>query len=96
MIRDMIISKFENVEIAKVVGCSPNTVRNIRLNLQCLRYENTKAPLNGGEERLAAIAVAVVDCHENSNAVLSSDWIDIRLYSSEQGSQQARLTRLFC
>lgn len=46
MIRDMIISKFENVEIAKAVGCSPNTVRNVRLNLHV--YGNTKAPPNGG------------------------------------------------
>ena len=48
MIRDMILSKsFKNaVEIAKVAGCSPVTVRNIRLNLHV--YGNTKAPPNGG------------------------------------------------
>jgi len=46
MIRDMIISKCENVEIAKAVPCSLVTVRNIRLNLQV--YGSTKAPPNGG------------------------------------------------
>jgi hypothetical protein len=46
MIRDMITSKFENVEIAKVIGYSPNTVRSIGLNAPF--YRTTKAPLNGG------------------------------------------------
>jgi len=52
MIRDMIISKFENAEIAKAVGCGPNTVRNIRLNLYI--YGSTKAPqtLADGSEAL--------------------------------------------
>ena len=46
MIRDMIISKCKNAEIAKAVPCSVVTVRNIRLNLHT--YGSTKAPPNGG------------------------------------------------
>src|SRR5580704_9367556 len=46
MIRDMIISKCENVEIAKAVPCSLVTGRHLRLNLQ--GYGSTKAPPNGG------------------------------------------------
>lgn len=46
MIRDMIISKCKNVEIAKAVPCSLVTVRHVRLNLRV--YGSTKAPPNGG------------------------------------------------
>jgi transposase len=46
MIRNMIISKCKNVEIAKAVRCSRVTVRNIRLKLHV--YGNTRAPPNGG------------------------------------------------
>ena len=49
MIRDMIISKCENIEIAKAVPCSLVTVRHIRLNLQV--YGSTKAPPNGGGQK---------------------------------------------
>lgn len=45
-IRDMIVSKCDNVEIAKAAHCSRVTVRNIRLNLHV--YGNTRAPQNGG------------------------------------------------
>lgn len=46
MIRDMIVSKCDNVEIAKAAHWSRVTVRNIRLNLHV--YGNTRAPPNGG------------------------------------------------
>jgi len=46
MIRDMIISKCENVEIAEAVHCSRVTVQTRRKNLQV--YGSTKAPPNGG------------------------------------------------
>lgn len=46
MIHDMIVSKCDNVEIAKAAHCSSITVRNIRLNLYV--YRNTRAPPNGG------------------------------------------------
>jgi hypothetical protein len=41
MILDMITSKFENVEIAKVIGYSPNTVRNNQIEPTV--YRATKA-----------------------------------------------------
>lgn len=39
MIRDMMGSKFENVEIAEVVGCSANTVREHQSPFQRWRAE---------------------------------------------------------
>jgi hypothetical protein len=44
-IRDMIISKFANATIARVVRCSTRSVQKIRLNLLC--FGTTKAPPNG-------------------------------------------------
>ncbi|KFZ04583.1 hypothetical protein V502_10041 [Pseudogymnoascus sp. VKM F-4520 (FW-2644)] len=58
MIRDMIVSKCDNVEIAKAAHCSRVTVRNIRLNLNV--YGNTKAPPNGGG-RKRSITPAMLD-----------------------------------